>query len=129
MSSLIVVDQPLCCSRGLCGSSPDPALMRFAADVAWLERNGVAVERINPAEDPERFLRQPAVAAEFEARGNACLPIVLCDGGIVSTGHYPERDELASGCIDFAALTVCRNPASSSPAPYRSLQDVAKPTR
>jgi len=120
MSSLIVVDRPLCCSRGLCGTSPDAQLLRFAEDVAWLERNGVAVERINPAEDPERFLGQPAVAAEFEARGDACLPIVLCDGEIMSTGHYPGRDELASGCIDFADLTVCRQAATSSQAPIPS---------
>jgi len=94
VSSLIVVDQPLCCSSGLCGASPDPVLMRFSEDVTWLTTNGVAVERINPSEDPERFLAQPAVAAEFEAHGNACLPIVLRDGEIVSTGHYPGRDEL-----------------------------------
>ena len=65
MSSLIVVDQPLCCSSGLCGPSPDPALLRFAEDVAWLERSGVPVERINPSEDPERFLAQPAVFSTF----------------------------------------------------------------
>lgn len=95
MSSLIVVDRPLCCSSGLCGPSPDPILMRFADDVAWLFTNGVAVERINPSEDPERFLTQPAVLSTFETHGNACLPIVLSDGEIVSTGHYPARDELA----------------------------------
>jgi len=105
MSSLIVVDRPLRCSRGLCGASPDPVLLRFAADVAWLEGHGIAVERINPVEAPERLLGHPAVAAELEARGDACLPIVLCDGEIVSTGHYPERPELASGCIDFAGLS------------------------
>jgi hypothetical protein len=33
--------------------------MRFAEDVKWLKDNGVAVERINPSEDPEAFLAQP----------------------------------------------------------------------
>jgi hypothetical protein len=79
--------------------------MRFAGDVAWLFTNGVAVERINPSEDPERFLTQPAVLSTFETHGNACLPIILRDGEIVSTGRYPARHELArlAGVYDAPA--------------------------
>lgn len=117
MSSLVVVDRPLCCSGGICGTSPDPALLRFAADVAWLEGNGVAIERINPAEDPERFLAHSAAAAELEARGAGCLPIVLCDGGIVSTGHYPDRDELAD------AVGVCQRRGPSARRGHAAAQD------
>ena len=95
MSSLVVVDRPLCRSTSLCGSSPDPILVRFAADVAWLESRKVPVERINPTADPERFLAQLAVARAFEAQSNACLPIILLDGEIVCSGEYPEREELA----------------------------------
>lgn len=109
MGSLVVVDRPLCCSTGLCGPSPDPVLVRFAEDVAWLQSLSVPVERINPSEDPERFLAQPAVAEVFEAQGNDCLPIVLLDGEIVSTGHYPDRDEMCRlagvGAAEMALLT------------------------
>ena len=95
MRSITVVDRPLCCSSGVCGPQPDPTLARFAEDLAWLEGQGVAVERINPSADPEAFLAQTAVMRVFEAQGNACLPAVLVDGRVVSSGHYPERDQLA----------------------------------
>jgi len=95
MRSITVVDRPLCCSSGVCGPQPDPTLVRFAEDLAWLEGQGVAVARINPSEDPDAFLAQTAVMRVFEAQGNACLPAVLVDGRIVSSGHYPERDQLA----------------------------------
>jgi len=95
MRSITVVDRPLCCSSGVCGPEPDPTLVRFADDLAWLEGQGVAVERINPSADPEAFLAQTAVMRVFEAQGTACLPAVLVDGRIVSSGQYPERDQLA----------------------------------
>jgi AhpD family alkylhydroperoxidase len=95
MRSITVVDRPLCCSSGVCGPEPDPTLVRFAEDLKWLAGKGVAVGRINPSADPEAFLAQIAVMRVFEARGNACLPAVLADGRIVSSGHYPERDQLA----------------------------------
>lgn len=95
MSSLVVIDRPLSCASGVCGPDPDPILARFAEDVTWLEDRGVPVERINPSQDPEAFLAQTIVARRFETHGNACLPIVLVSDQIVSTGHYPERGELA----------------------------------
>ena len=94
MSSLVIIDRPLCCSTGLCGPSPDPVLARFADDVAWLVGRKIPVERINPSADPERFLALPALARLFEDQGIHCLPIVLRDGEIVSSGHYPDRDEM-----------------------------------
>jgi AhpD family alkylhydroperoxidase len=95
MGQLTVVDRPLCCSSGVCGPDPDPELARFADDLRWLEDQGVAVVRINPSADPEAFLALPALMPVFESRGNACLPAVLADGEIVSTGSYPDREELA----------------------------------
>jgi len=52
MASLQLFDRPLCCSTGICGPEVDPALVALAADLAWLARKGVAVERINPAQQP-----------------------------------------------------------------------------
>ena len=110
MSSFVFVDRPLCCSSGLCGPSPDPVLARFAEDVAWLESREVPVERINPSADPERFLAQPSVVQAFEAQGTDCLPIVLLDGEIVSSGRYPERGELAR-LVGVGAQTSLVTPA------------------
>jgi arsenite methyltransferase len=40
-----VYDPAMCCSTGVCGPDVDPALVRFAADVKWLQERGVPVER------------------------------------------------------------------------------------
>jgi hypothetical protein len=42
-----VFDPAMCCSTGVCGPSVDPDLARFAADVDWLQKQGVKVERFN----------------------------------------------------------------------------------
>ena len=44
MSATIrVFDPAMCCSTGVCGPSVDPDLARFAADVDWLQKQGVTV--------------------------------------------------------------------------------------
>jgi len=95
LSSITIVERPLCCSSGACGQDPDPELARFADDLSWLQAQGVAVERINPSADPETFLGQSALMLLFQERGNACLPAFLVGGRVVSTGSYLGRDELA----------------------------------
>lgn len=44
---LEVYDPPMCCPSGVCGPFVDPALMQFTADIEWLQRQGIAVERYN----------------------------------------------------------------------------------
>lgn len=95
MASLQVFDRPLCCSTGICGPEVDPALVAFAADLAWLASKGVAVERINPAQEPQRFAADATVRAALHEHGNDSLPLVLVDGAVVSRGRMPSRAELA----------------------------------
>lgn len=107
-----VFDPPMCCSTGVCGPSVDSALTRFAADLDWLRRQGVAVERFNLAQDPGAFANHVAVKEELATGGTAVLPLVLVDREIVSRGNYPARAELAAAAglpaetSDKAALTV-----------------------
>lgn len=96
MASLQVFDRPLCCSTGICGPDVDPVLVAFAADLRWLAGKGVAVERINPAQQPQAFAAHPTVREELQTRGNDCLPLVLVDGVIVSRGQVPGRGQLAA---------------------------------
>jgi hypothetical protein len=49
----------MCCSTGVCGPGVDPQLARFAADVAWLQGQGVTVERFNLAQQPAPSPRLP----------------------------------------------------------------------
>jgi hypothetical protein len=106
-----VYDPGMCCSTGVCGPEVDPALVRFAADADWLKRQGVRVERYNLSQEPAAFVGNPAVRRALQERGDACLPLVLWGGDMVTSGGYPDRAELAR----LAGLPV-PEPASSTPA-------------
>src|SRR5512135_3684339 len=95
MTTLRVFDPAMCCSTGVCGPSVDPVLARFVADLDWLKRQGVEVERYNLAQQPAAFASNLIIAAALRGFGTNCLPLILVDGQIVSRGSYPKRDELA----------------------------------
>lgn len=93
--TLRVFDPAMCCSTGVCGPSVDPELARFAADVDWLQKQGVQVERFNLSSEPGAFATTPAVKDAL-ARGVEVLPIVMLDDRIVVEGSYPSRETLAA---------------------------------
>ncbi len=95
IKKLEVFDPAMCCSTGVCGPSVDAALVQFASDVLWVAGQGVHVERYNLAQQPQAFAANNVVKSMLAKDGNACLPLILVDGEIVSTGQYPTRDELA----------------------------------
>ena len=96
MQVLRVFDPPLCCSTGVCGPNVDPTLIRFAADLKWLEGRHVTVERHNLAQEPKAFAEHELVRARLTDKGEAALPLVLAGGEVVASGVYPTRDELAA---------------------------------
>ena len=95
MTKLALYDPPMCCSTGVCGPAVDPVLPRVTADLDWLKRQGVEVERYNLAQQPQAFASNPTVTAALREHGNDCLPLVLVDGEVASRGTYPDRAELA----------------------------------
>jgi len=95
MTTLTVYDPAMCCSTGVCCPAVDPALPRLAADLDWLKRQGVQVERYNLAQQPQAFATNLTVTAALREHGNGCLPLILVDGRVVSRGTYPGRAELA----------------------------------
>jgi AhpD family alkylhydroperoxidase len=90
-----VFDPPMCCSTGVCGPSVDPELVRFAADLDWLKRQGVDVERYNLSQQPAAFAGNPVVKDALAKEGNDCLPLTLVDGAVACKGKYPTREALA----------------------------------
>ena len=108
VSVIHVFDPPMCCSTGVCGPVVDPQLTRFAGDLNWLAAQGVTVVRFNLAQQPQAFVNHDLVRAALEQDGEACLPLVLADGRIVSRSVYPSRDVLA----EAAGLTVSGSDAS-----------------
>ena len=116
-----VFDPAMCCSTGVCGPSLDPELARFAADVDWLQKQGVTVERFNLSQQPAAFAETPAVK-EALGRGTAVLPLVLVGDRIAVEAAYPSRETLAALAglvvkkLDVApvASTACCGPTSSA---------------
>lgn len=95
MPKIEVYDPPMCCSTGVCGPDPDEELTRFSADLDWLKRQGVEVQRYNLAQEPTAFTSQPDVARIVNETGGDDLPVVVFDGRVVSQGEYPSREQLA----------------------------------
>lgn len=96
MAKVQVFDPPMCCPTGVCGPSVDPVLPRFAADLSWLEAQGVAVERFNLSQEPTVFAENATVRGALKERGQGVLPLVLVDDRIVAEGTYPARETLAA---------------------------------
>jgi hypothetical protein len=112
-----VFDPAMCCSTGVCGPSVDPELARFAADVDWLQKHGVTVERFNLSQQPGAFAETPAVK-EALARGTQVLPLVLVGDRIAVEGAYPSRETLAAlAGIVVKKLDLAPAAASSCCAP------------
>jgi AhpD family alkylhydroperoxidase len=111
MAQIQIFDPPMCCSTGVCGPSVDPALVRFAADLEWLQANGIDAERFNLAQQPGTFVETGVVRTALEEEGNDCLPLIVVDGQIVSRAAYPDRDTLAR----LAGLTDTGGPSLFSP--------------
>jgi hypothetical protein len=89
-----VYDPALCCSSGVCGPEPDAELIRFAADVAWLEARGIGVQRFNLGQEPGAFAAEPLVRKALGTQGLGCLPMVVADGKVLAEGRYPSREEV-----------------------------------
>lgn len=93
---LTIYDPAMCCSTGVCGAEVDPALVRFAADLDWLTKQGASVRRYNLAQEPDAFAREELVRQALQQEGEGALPLIVMEGQVLSRGHYPTRDELAS---------------------------------
>lgn len=91
-----IFDKPMCCSTGICGPEVDPDLVRFAADLDWLRRQGVQVERFNLSQQPREFVQRGDVRDALQAKGTDALPIIRVDEQIVSQGTYATRQQLAA---------------------------------
>lgn len=108
MRALTVYDPPMCCSTGVCGPEVNPKLAQFAGDLNWLKAQGVQVERINFAQEPGRFVENPAVKAVLDWSGGDELPVIVVGDALVASGRYPGRHELAA----FVGLSA--NPAGET---------------
>jgi AhpD family alkylhydroperoxidase len=94
MTKIEVFDPPMCCTSGVCGPEPDAQLSSFAADLKWLQGQGVEVRRFNLAQEPYAFVTNANVKRIVDATDGDGLPIVLINGQVASQGEYPYRERL-----------------------------------
>ena len=94
MTTLTVFRHPPPPIIGVCGVVFDRAFEAFEQNLDWLETTGVLVERLDPQEQPEEAARFAAVR-DLLAGGHGCLPLILVDGVLVSSGLRPTRSQLA----------------------------------
>jgi hypothetical protein len=80
---------------GVCGVVPDHASEAFEQNLDWLEAIGFLVERFDPHRQPGAAAHFQSVAEPLAQEGDRCLPLILVDGAIVSSGVYPTRTQLA----------------------------------
>ncbi len=136
MTKLEVFDPAMCCSTGVCGPQVDPKLATFEADLRWLGARGADVTRYNLGSEPGAFVGSDIVRTILQSSGEDVLPVVLVDGKLRWSGHYPTRDELATTLpasaaaasdVDCCAPTDSASDACCAPAGASTLQVVAVP--
>jgi hypothetical protein len=100
MKTIQIFDPPMCCSSGVCGAEVDSNLVKVAVSLQWLKMNGVQVERYNPLHQYDVFAANAVVTKTVNEKGIECLPLILLDGEVVSSGSYPSQLEMS----DMAGL-------------------------
>jgi AhpD family alkylhydroperoxidase len=111
MKRLDVYDPAMCCSTGICGPQVDPVLVRFTADVKWLQDQGVEVRRFNLSQNPAAFVENELVKQALTEKGEAALPLLLVDGQVLASGKYPDRAQLADALGVNGGATSLFTPA------------------
>jgi len=89
-----IYDPPMCCSSGVCGPSIDPVLVKMNDAVLALKKQGVVVERYNPAQQIKEFTANKTIADLLHGNGKKILPITIVNGKVFKTGEYPLYEDL-----------------------------------
>ena len=96
MKKIEIFDPALCCPTGLCGPNIDPELIRIAAAVDVLKREGVEIERYNLRDVPQLYVDNAVVNNFLNDKGAEALPITLVDGKLEVAGAYPSNQQLTA---------------------------------
>lgn len=91
---LEVFDPEMCCTSGVCGSAPDPTLVRMEETVERLKLEGVSVSRYQLSRNAQMFTENPTVYRTLLESGTAALPIIAVDGLVKFVGRYPTYEEI-----------------------------------
>lgn len=90
-----IFDPEMCCSTGVCGTSPDKELIRVGEMVEWLKAQGHTVTRFMLSRNPDAFVSNKQVYDRVLKDGVKSLPMVMVEGKLCTVGRYPQSDELS----------------------------------
>jgi len=95
MKKIIFYEPAMCCSSGVCGPSPDQALINLQDVLEKVETGAdVLVERYSITQNPKKFMENPQIIRLIQEKQLKALPITVFDGNIVKVGSYPTLEEL-----------------------------------
>ena len=80
---------------GMIGVLYDRTFLTLEENFDWLETTGILVERFDPSTAPSEVATRPVVQQLLSAEGDACLPLILVNGAVVSRGAHLSRTQLA----------------------------------
>ena len=105
-TKIIIYESAMCCSSGVCGPSPDHALMDLQATLEETKKMGSEVERYSITQSPKKFRENPQVVKLIQEQQLKALPITTCNGNVVKSGSYPTLGELKNLLQDGVATTA-----------------------
>lgn len=94
MKTIEIFDPAMCCPTGLCGPNINPELMRIAAAVEYLRRQGADVKRHNLRDEPQLYVSNQLINQYLQEKGADGLPVTLVDGQITIEKGYPTNAQL-----------------------------------
>lgn len=94
MKTIEIFDPAMCCPTGLCGPNINPDLMRIAAAVEYLKRQGVTITRHNLRDEPQLYVSNQLINQYLQEKGVEGLPVTLVDGKIAIEKTYPTNAQL-----------------------------------
>lgn len=95
MKTIEIFDPAMCCPTGLCGPNINPELMRIAAAIETLKRQGVIVKRHNLRDEPQLYVSNKTVNDYLQEKGADGLPVTLVDGLVTIEKGYPSNAQLS----------------------------------
>jgi hypothetical protein len=100
---IIIYESAMCCSSGVCGPSPDQALLDLQNVLEEIKKMGSEVERYSITQSPKKFRENPQVIKLIQEQQLKALPITTFNGDVVKSGGYPTLEELKKLLKDGAA--------------------------
>ena len=91
---IIIYESAMCCSSGVCGPSPDQALLDLQNALEEIKKMGSEVERYSITQSPKKFRENPQVIKLIQEQQLKALPITTFNGNVVKSGSYPTLEEL-----------------------------------